>query len=33
VQVIDLDNSEPSKATFETVVYTLGTPSVPIGNQ
>jgi DNA-binding beta-propeller fold protein YncE len=33
VQVIDLDNSEKSKATFETVVYTLGTPSVPKGNQ
>jgi len=33
VQVIDLDNSEPSKATFETVVYTLGAPSVPKGNQ
>ena len=33
VQVIDLDNSEPNKATFETVVYTLGTPSVPKGNQ
>jgi hypothetical protein len=33
VQVIDLDNSETSKATFETVVYTLGTPSVPKGNQ
>jgi hypothetical protein len=33
VQVIDLDNSEPSKATFESVVYTLGTPSVPKGNQ
>jgi len=33
VQVIDLDNSEPSKTTFETVVYTLGTPSVPKGNQ
>jgi hypothetical protein len=33
VQVVDLDNSEPSKTTFETVVYTLGTPSVPVGNQ
>jgi len=33
VQIIDLDNSEASKATFETVVYTLGTPSVPKGNQ
>ncbi len=33
VQVIDLDNSEPSKSTFETVVYTLGTPTVPKGNQ
>jgi DNA-binding beta-propeller fold protein YncE len=33
VQVIDLDNSEPNKSTFETVVYTLGTPSVPKGNQ
>jgi hypothetical protein len=33
VQVIDLDNSEPSKATFESIVYTLGTPSVPKGNQ
>ena len=33
VQVLDLDNSEPSKATFESIVYTLGTPSVPIGNQ
>jgi hypothetical protein len=33
VQVIDLDDSEPGKATFETVVYTLGTPSVPKGNQ
>ncbi len=33
VQVIDLDNSEPNKSTFETVVYTLGTPTVPKGNQ
>jgi hypothetical protein len=33
VQVIDLDNSEPDKSTFETVVYTLGSPSVPKGNQ
>ena len=33
VQVIDLNNSERNKATFETVVYTLGTPSVPKGNQ
>jgi hypothetical protein len=33
VQVIDLDNSEPSKASFESVVYTLGTPTVPKGNQ
>jgi YVTN family beta-propeller protein len=33
MQVIDLDNSQPSKQTFETVVYTLGTPSVPKGNQ
>jgi hypothetical protein len=33
VQVIDLDDSEANKATFETVVYTLGTPSVPKGNQ
>jgi hypothetical protein len=33
VQVIDLDNSEPNKETFETVVYTLGTPTVPKGNQ
>jgi len=33
VQVIDLDNSQPNKATFESIVYTLGTPSVPVGNQ
>jgi len=33
VQVIDLDNSEPNKSSFETVVYTLGTPTVPKGNQ
>jgi len=33
VQVIDLDDSEPSKSTFETVVYTLGSPTVPKGNQ
>jgi hypothetical protein len=33
VQVIDLDDSQPDKSTFETVVYTLGTPSVPVGNQ
>lgn len=33
VQVLDLDNSEKSKTTFETIVYTLGTPSVPKGNQ
>jgi DNA-binding beta-propeller fold protein YncE len=32
VQVIDLDNFD-SKSTFETVVYTLGTPTVPKGNQ
>ena len=33
VQVIDLDDSQPDKSTFETVVYTLGTPIVPVGNQ
>ena len=33
MQVIDLDNSGKNKQSFETVVYTLGTPSVPKGNQ
>jgi hypothetical protein len=35
VQVIDLDNSQRNgtSSTFETVVYTLGSPSVPKGNQ
>jgi YVTN family beta-propeller protein len=33
VQVIDLDDSQPNKSTFETVVYTLGSPTVPKGNQ
>jgi len=35
VQVIDLDNSRPAStnATFETVVYTLGNPTPPKGNQ
>ena len=33
VQVIDLDNSLPSKATFEQIVYTLGSPTVPKGTQ
>jgi hypothetical protein len=32
VQVIDLDDHD-SKSTFESVVYTLGTPSIPKGNQ
>jgi hypothetical protein len=33
VQVIDLDNSGPDKSTFETIVYTLGTPTLPKGTQ
>ncbi len=33
VQVIDLDNSRPDRKTFETVVYTLGNPTVPKGSQ
>ncbi len=33
VQVIDLDNSRADKSTFETVVYTLGSPQTPIGQQ
>jgi hypothetical protein len=33
VQIIDLDNSLADKSTFETVVYTLGSPKVPKGQQ
>ncbi len=33
VQVLDLDNSRTDKSTFETVVYTLGTPTLPKGTQ
>jgi YVTN family beta-propeller protein len=33
VQLIDLDNSGPDKSTFETIVYTLGTPTLPKGTQ
>ena len=31
VQVIDLDNAQPNHATFERVVFTLGTPTNPKG--
>jgi hypothetical protein len=31
VNVIDLDNSRQDKSTFETVVYTLGQPTLPKG--
>jgi hypothetical protein len=31
VQVIDLDDSRPSQATFENVVFTLGLPTLPKG--
>ena len=31
VQMIDLDNSRPSKDTFEKVVFTLGEPTLPKG--
>jgi hypothetical protein len=33
VQVIDLDDSRPDKSTFETVVFTLGNPTIPKGTQ
>jgi hypothetical protein len=31
VQVIDLDDSRADKSTFETVVFTLGNPTIPKG--
>jgi hypothetical protein len=31
--VIDLDQSRKDKSTFETVVFTLGTPTLPKGTQ
>jgi hypothetical protein len=33
VQVIDLDDSRTDKSTFETVVFTLGNPTIPKGTQ
>jgi len=33
VQIIDLDNSRTDKSTFEQIVYTLGTPTLPKGTQ
>ena len=33
VQLIDLDNQRTDKSTFETIVYTLGTPTLPKGTQ
>ncbi len=33
VQVIDLDDSRADKSTFETVVFTLGNPTLPKGTQ
>jgi hypothetical protein len=33
LQVIDLDQSRKDKSTFETVVFTLGTPTLPKGTQ
>lgn len=33
VQVIDLDNSQPTAETFEHVVFTLGLPTLPTGQQ
>jgi hypothetical protein len=33
VQVIDLDDSRADKSTFETVVFTLGNPTIPKGTQ
>jgi hypothetical protein len=33
VQVIDLDDSRVNKTTFETVVYTVGNPTIPKGTQ
>jgi hypothetical protein len=33
VQVIDLDNSRPDKSTFETVVYSMGLPTKPVGSK
>lgn len=33
VQVIDLDNSRAQNASYETVVFTLGQPTVPKGSQ
>jgi hypothetical protein len=33
IQVLDLDNSLPSKNTFETVVFKLGLPTLPRGTQ
>ncbi|MCL2724119.1 MAG: hypothetical protein FWD69_06735 [Polyangiaceae bacterium] len=32
VQLIDLDNAQPDRTTFETVVFTLGQPTVPKGS-
>ena len=33
VQMIDLDDSQPTTATFEQVVFTLGLPTLPVGQQ
>jgi YVTN family beta-propeller protein len=33
LQVIDLDDSRSDKSTFETVVFTLGSPTLPKGTQ
>jgi hypothetical protein len=33
IQVIDLDDSRTDKSTFETVVYTVGNPTIPKGTQ
>ena len=33
VQVIDLDNSRANKDTFEKIVFTLGLPTLPKGQQ
>ena len=33
VQMIDLDNSQPNAETFEQVVFTLGLPTLPVGQQ
>jgi hypothetical protein len=32
VQVIDLDNAQPNRATFERIVFTLGRPQTPKGS-